>query len=70
MKVSGSCADPESFVRGGQNFIFFFLVDNVIEDPNVTINGTSSAGQRHAIKMAFRQRADDGPTLNPELVAM
>ena len=34
-----SCADPESFVRGGPNLIpFFFLVEG-IEDPNTAING-------------------------------
>ena len=44
-------ADPESFVRGGPNVIrfSFFLVDEGIEDPNITINGPSSARQRNAI---------------------
>ena len=37
-----TCADPESIVRGGQNNNFF-LVDEGIEDPNITINGPSSA---------------------------
>ena len=35
-------AGTESSVRGGPNFIkffFAFLVDERIEDPNVTING-------------------------------
>ena len=44
-----SCADPESFVRGGPNLITFFLVDEGIEDPNTDINGPSSAHQRNAI---------------------
>ena len=59
-----SCADPESFVRGGPNLItfLFFLVDGVIEDPNTAINGPPSASQRNA--MAFRWRADGGQTLN------
>ena len=39
-------------------------------DPNITINGTSSACQRNAISMAFRWRADGGPTLNAGLVAL
>ena len=29
--------DPESFARGGPNLITFFLVDEGIEDPNITI---------------------------------
>ena len=47
-----SCADPESFVRGGPNLITFFcvfLVDEGIEDRNTAINGPSSAHQRNAI---------------------
>ena len=46
-----TCGDPESFVRGGPNLITFFFkkVDEGIEDPNVTINGPSSARQRKAI---------------------
>ena len=44
-----SCADPESFVRGGPNLITFFLVVEGIEDPNITKNGPSSARQRNAI---------------------
>ena len=47
-----------------------FLVDVGIEDPNVTINGPSSACQRNVISMAFRWRADDGPTLNAGLVVL
>ena len=45
-----------------------FLVDEGREDPNTTISGPSSARQRSAISMAFRWRADDGPTLNAGLV--
>ena len=40
--VVGACADPESFVRGGPNLIFF-IVDEGIEDP--AINGPSSVRQ-------------------------
>ena len=50
-------------------FSFFFVVEG-FEDPNITKNGPSSAGQRNAIEMAFRWRADDGPTLNASLVAL
>ena len=40
------CANPESFVRGGPNLItFFFCFVEGIEDPNITINGPSSARQ-------------------------
>ena len=48
-----TCADPDGFVRGGQNlitfFFFFFLVVEGKEDPNITINGPSWARQRNAI---------------------
>ena len=66
-----SCADPESFVksRGAPNLIFYF-VDRGIEDPNTAINGPSTARQRNTIEMAFRWRADDGPTLCAGLVAL
>ena len=44
------------------------------EDLNTTISGPSSARQRSAIYiyiyMAFRWRADDGPTLKAGLVAL
>ena len=62
-----TCADPESFVRGGPIFDNVFLVDNEREDPNSTISGPSLARQRNANKMAFHWRADDGPTLNAGL---
>ena len=39
-------------------------------DPNTTKIRPSSARQRNAIVMAFRWRADDGPTLNAGLVAL
>ena len=41
-----------------------FLVDEGRKDPNTTISGASSARQLNAIYMAFRWRADVGPTLN------
>ena len=40
--VTYTCADPESFVRGGLNLITF-LVDDGKEDSNITTNGPSSA---------------------------
>ena len=52
-----TCTDPESFVRGGGGvqlrrfFLFCFLFDKERED------------QKNR-QMAFRWRADDGPTLN------
>ena len=39
---SVTCADPESFVRGGPTltfFLFVFLFDEGREDPNTTISG-------------------------------
>ena len=48
----------------------FFIFDKGIEDLNTAINGPSSTGQRNAIEVAFRWRADDGQTLNAGLVAL
>ena len=48
------CKNLESFVRGS-------LAEEGREDP---ISGPSLARPRNAILMAFRWRADDGPTLN------
>ena len=48
-KFKFSYADPESFVRGSPNLMTLFLVVEGIEDPNITINGPSSARQRNAI---------------------
>ena len=61
-----ACTDPESFVRVSPTF----LVDEMREDPNTTIIRPSLARQRNAILMAFRWRADIGPTLNVDLVAL
>ena len=42
--INIACTDPESFVRGGLlKSDNVFLVDEGIEDPNITINGPSSA---------------------------
>ena len=54
----------------GLNFGNFFLVDEGMEDTNVTINGPSWSRQRNANLMAFRWRTDDDPTLNAGLVAL
>ena len=60
------------FQRGSNsdNVFFRFLVAEGKEDPNTTKSGPSSARQRSGILMAFRWRADDGPTLNAGLVAL
>ena len=46
-QVPLTCAEPESFVRGGTNMIIspppFFLVCEAIKEPNTTINGSSLA---------------------------
>ena len=68
-----SCPDPESFVRGGvqlRQHFFFFLFDEGREDPNTTISGAiiGPPAKRHL--MAFLWRADDGPLLNADLVAL
>ena len=44
-----TCADPESFVRGGPT-LTFFLVYEGREDPSTIIRGPSSVRQRNAIK--------------------
>ena len=49
---------------------FFFLFDEGRMDPNTTISGPSTARQRIAIYLAYRWRADNGPTLNAGLVAL
>ena len=53
-----TCADPESFVRGGQqrgaNSDNLFLVNEGREDPNLTISGSSSARHLNAVSLACR----------------
>ena len=61
------------FSQRGSNFVwqrYFSWWVVGWEDPNTTISGPSSARQRNAIWMAFRWRADDGPTLNAGSVAL
>ena len=72
-----TCADPERLARGAQSLtnqcfflLFSFLVDEGRKDPNTAISGPSSARQRNTISMAFHWRADVGPTLNADLVAL
>ena len=48
----------------GVQLLTTFYFDEGKVDPNSTKSGPSSSHQRHAIEMAFRWRADDGPTLN------
>ena len=57
---------------GGATLTFLLKLARVEtrEDPNTTISGPSSARQRSAVYMAFRWRADDGPTLKAVLVAL
>ena len=58
--------------RGGptSTTFFFFLFDEGREDPNTTISGAiiGPPAKRHL--MAFLWRADDGPLLNADLVAL
>ena len=53
------CGSRKFFQRGSN--VFLFLVDEGREGPNTTLRGPS---------MAFRWRADGGPTLNAGLVAL
>ena len=68
-KCTGFMRGSRKFCQMGSNFDNVFY-DVGREDPNSTISGPSLARQRNAIKMAFRWRADDGPTLNAGLVAL
>ena len=63
----GACADPESFVRGGPTLTTFFF--SLMRGGRVQIP-LIAGNQRNAILMAFRWRADDGPTVNAGLVAL
>ena len=63
------CQKGSNFDKGFFLFLFF-KYDEGSRDPNTTISGPSTARQRNAIYMAFRWRADDGPTLNAGLVAL
>ena len=53
----------EALSEGGNFDVFFLFIDERRKDPNTTIRGPLMARQRNAIEMAFRWRADDGPTL-------
>ena len=53
-----ACADPETFVRGGQTLTFFN--DWGIENPNTTRSGPLSSRQRNAI---FKWRFACGPMM-------
>ena len=52
------------------SFLKLFFLDKGRDDPNTTKSGLSSARKRNAIEMAFRWRANGGPTLNACLVAL
>ena len=66
-----TCADPESFDRGGPTLMgFFFLLDEGREDPNTTLSGPSWTHQLNAIKSVIHLRADDCPTLNAGLAQL
>ena len=68
-----TCADSESFVRGGPNLIIFFCFVfrwRGTEGPKTAINGPSSARQWNAIGKANPWRADDGLILNSGLVVL
>ena len=60
-------------MRGSRKFLeggYFCLIDGGLEDPNTASTGPSSARQRNAIEMAFRWRADDGPSLIAGFVSL
>ena len=50
-----TCADTESFVRGGPTLTGFFIVDEGREDPNTTISGPSSA-RAYAGHLCYTQK--------------
>ena len=59
-----SCADPDSFVRGGPTLTFFFVLFFCFVFKFMRGNMIQIA-----LKATFRCRADDGQTLNAVLVA-
>ena len=62
-----TCANPESFVRGGPTLTFFFFFVFFLSLMRVgRIQIPLLAGHQ----MAFRWRADDGTKLNARLVAL
>ena len=64
------CKELDMKVHSYPVRLAIFLVDEELEDPNTTKSGPSLPYQRNAIHMAFRWRADDGPTLKTGLVAL
>ena len=75
-RIGVMCGSRKFCYRGVQFWRVFclFVFYEGRADPNSTKSGPSSARQRNAIKwnailMAFRWRADYGPTLNAGLVA-
>ena len=47
--IHTSCADPESFLRGGPTLTFFLVYDEGRVDPSTTIRVPLLARQRNAI---------------------
>ena len=64
-----TCADPDSFVRGGPALTTFcflfvsFLVYEGREDPNTTISGPSSARQRNVNSNGFSLACRKWPSI-------
>ena len=69
-KIHCTCADSESFGRGGLTRQRFFRLirGEGKEAQNATKSEPLLARQQNVIKMAFRWLADDDPTLNAVLV--
>ena len=66
-----TCADPESFARGGPILITLFFFFNSTKNSAQHCQIALKAGHhRPASETAFRWRADDGRTLNAGLVAL
>ena len=67
-----TCADPESFVRGGPTLTTFFFLSFYFDEGggseyHYKRGIVGPPAKRHLV--AFRWRVDDGPTLNAGLVA-
>ena len=60
----------KKFCQRGSKIDKMFLVDEGNRDSNATIIGPSLARKQNAILMAFRWRANYGPTLNTGSIAL
>ena len=63
-RISPTCADLESFARGGPTLTTFFIREKRIQI------ALEAGHHRSNSETPFKWRANDGPTLNAGLVAL